>query len=648
MFRSPLSLETRKLRVAVSVSLIASTAAAADKQSLDQVVVTATRAPAELSMIGNSMTVISAEEARASQKTAVADLLSMTPGVSVTRNGGLGTTTSLRIRGAEADQTVVLIDGVKLNDPSSAGGGFNFGNLLVNDIARIEVLRGAQSTLWGSQAIGGVVNIVTPEPSGPIAMTADVQSGSHRTLRAIAHAQAGSERFGWRAGASYLTTDGVSAFDENLGGREDDGYRHIGLDARGVWKLADSVSVEARSTWSHSRSEFDGFPPPSFTFADTPEYGTEDERVSYAGVKIDSFANRLQHRVGIAHTDTERKDTDPASSVPTTLDAQGTNLRLEYQGTLTLNERVSGVFGIERERSGLRTASPSIFNPNPSPLDRDVVLDSAYAQLQITPLHAVTLTGGLRYDDHETFGADRSAQLAAAWSVTASTLLRASYGEGFKAPTLYQLYSQYGTATLAPEESSDWDIGVEQRLLDDRLALSTTYFERGTDSMIGFISCFGVATQRCMAQPDGYYENVARTRADGYEVALAARLGSRLTFNANYTGLDARNGSRGTSSLGNELPRRPRDTASASLTWEWPIALTTTLAAQYVGRTFDDAANRFRLDEYTLVDLRAAYRVSNHIEIYGRIENALDEDYETIRRYSTLGRSAYLGVRVTP
>jgi vitamin B12 transporter len=263
-------------------------------------------------------------------------------------------------------------------------------------------------------------------------------------------------------------------------------------------------------------------------------------------------------------------------------------------------------------------------------------------------MRALTLSSGLRYDDHDTFGDDTSAQLAAAWSVTASTLVRASYGEGFKAPTLYQLYTQYGTPTLDPEESWDWDLGVEQHLFDDGLVLSATYFERETDNMIDFISCFGVTTPECNArQSGGYYENVAQTRADGYELAVTARLGARLSFNANYTALDARVDSPGTSNFGNELPRRPRDAASAALTYEWPIALTTTLAAQYVGRTFDDAANRFVVEDYTLVDLRAAYRVSERFEIYGRIENALDENYETIRRYGTLGRTAYLGVRVT-
>jgi vitamin B12 transporter len=633
----------RDARIAFAVPCLAFSipALAAD------VIVTATRAPAESSSIGESLTVLSADEIRATQKTAVSDLLATLPGVVVTRNGGPGAATSVRIRGAETDQTVVLIDGVKLNDPSAVGGGFNFGNLLVSGIERMEVLRGAQSTLWGSQAIGGVVNIVTPRPQGPLASTVDVQAGAFDTFHAIARTEAGNETFGWRIGASYLTTDGVSAFDERLGGREDDGYRNVGFNARGVWQPIAGIEIEARTNFSRGRSEFDGFPPPYYEFADTPEYGTTAEWVSYAGVKIDSFAGRLQHRIGIAHTDTDRGNYDPASSVRKTFDSAGTNLRYEYQGTFSLNERVRGVFGLERERSELRTASPSEFDPNPMPLARDVSLDSLYAQLQISPLDALTLSAGMRYDDHETFGDDTSAQFAVAWSVTDTTTLRASYGEGFKAPTLFQLFSEYGTATLQPEESEDWDIGVEQHWLDDKIVLAVTYFERTTDHMIDFVSCWGVVSAQCALQPNGYYENIAQTRADGYEVTLAAAFTSRLRLNASYTALDAREDTRSKSTFNNRLARRPRDTAAASLSYDWPFALTTTLAAQYVGRSFDDAANTFVLDDYTLVDVRASYRLSDKIELYGRIENAFDEAYATSRSYGAPGRGAYLGVRVS-
>lgn len=611
----------------------------------EAIVVTATRSPTTISRVGDSITVIDAKDARRSQKTAVSDLLTTTPGVMGDRNGGLGTSTSLRIRGAESDQTVVLIDGVKLNDPSAVGGGYNFGNLLVGDIARIEVLRGSQSTLWGSQSIGGVVNVVTPVPEGPLAAVVNAEGGAYGTAKVAARVQAGNDRYGWRFGGDYLTTDGVSAFDKDLGGREHDGYRNVGAHARGSVRITDDITAEVRSTWSRGRVDFDGFPPPAFAFADTREYGITEEWVSYAGISIDAFDGRWQNRVGFAYTDTDRENIDPGAVVPQTFDASGSNRRWEYQGILALTGNATAVFGAESERSALSTASPNAFDPNPTPLRGDVSLDSVYGQLQLTPFQALTLTGGLRYDDHETFGSNTSARAALAWSITDSTLLRSSWGEGFKAPSLFQLFSEFGTPALAPEESASWDLGIEQHLLADAIVLSATYFQRDTTDMIDFVSCFGVATPRCLAQPFGYYENIQATTADGYELGLSAALTSQLRLTANYTDLEARNTARGTSNFGRLLARRPRSAANVELSYTWGLPLVTTIAGQYVGRSFDNAANSFVLDDYLLVDVRAAYAVSDRLEVYARVENLLDEDYATTRRYGSIGRGGYVGFR---
>ncbi|MGH8186552.1 MAG: TonB-dependent receptor, partial [Steroidobacteraceae bacterium] len=322
---------------------------------VERVVVTANRIEQPLSKTGNSITVLDAEEIRASQKLVASDLLARTPGVTFSRNGGVGGTTALRIRGAETDQTVVLLDGVKLNDPSSTGGGFNFANLLLSDLMRIEILRGPQSTLWGSQAIGGVVNIVTPVPDGPLSGAVTAEGGARGSRFVQARAEAGDERFAWRLAGKYLTTDGISAFDEDLGGGERDSYRNTGMTARGIVRLTDSVSGELRSTWSKGRTQFDGFRPPLFALSDTNEYGDTEELVTYAGIDAAALGGRSQNRFGFAYTDTDRQNFDPDSSVPLTFDATGRNERWEYHGTFAINERNDAVFGVESERSELRT-----------------------------------------------------------------------------------------------------------------------------------------------------------------------------------------------------------------------------------------------------------------------------------------------------
>lgn len=639
-------LPSRLLAVSVSLLLNPTLPAFADDSDIQNVVVTANRIEQPLSRVGDSVTVISAKEQRLSQKTSVSDLLATTPGVTVTRNGGLGGSTTVFIRGAESHQTVVLLDGVKINDPSQASGGFNFGDLIATDYARIEVLRGPQSTLWGSQSIGGVVNIVTSMPEGPLSGALSVEGGTHETALVRARAEAGDERFAWRVAGGYVTSDGISAYERDLGGTERDSYRNVGFNARGIYHITENASAEVRSTWIDGRSEFDGFPAPAFRFADTLEYGSTEQLVTYAGLNLTALDGRFENRIGFAYTDTDRRNIDPRSPVPVTFDAYGRYKRWEYQGTLLISDAISGIVGLESERSELSSSSPTTFDPNPTPVEGDVKIDSAYAQLTVTPIEAITLTAGLRYDDHDTFGDHTTARASAAWSVTPSTILRSSYGEGFKAPTLYQLYSQYGNLALDAEQAEAWDAGIEQRLFTDKVTVAATYFHRDTQDMIDFVSCFDdIVPARCTTQPDGYYDNVQQAEAKGMELSLAAQLTERLAFTANYTDMESKNVARGSDNFGRSLQRRPDQTANAQISYEWPVGLTTSVAVQHAGRSFDNVANTVVLDGYTLVDFRASYAVSKSLEVFGRIENAFDEDYETIRRYGTLGRTFYGGLR---
>jgi vitamin B12 transporter len=631
-----------------ALAALAATASAANAAdpALEQVVVTATRSELRLPEVGDSITVIDAAAIRAGQQIAVTDLLARTPGVAISRNGGLGTVSALRIRGAEADQTVLLIDGVKLNDPAAPGGGFNFGNLLTDEDSRIEVLRGPQSTLWGSQAIGGVVNIVTPIPTGPTSAALTLEGGARGTGLLRARLQGADDRLAWRVAGSYVDTTGISAFDRNLGGTEKDGYYNAGVKFRAVYQLSDAVSTDIRGSWSKSRSDLDGFPPPNYSFADTPDYDRTDERVAYAGLNISLLDGRLQNRIGYAYTDTARENFDPTQALPKNFDSNGSNRRVEYQGTLALAPGWQAIAGAESERSELRTASPSSFDPNPTPLVHEVQLDSLYAQLHANLLGHLSATAGLRHDHHDSFGGATNGRASLAWTFDAGTILRASFGDGFKAPTLYQLFSEYGNAALAPEEARGWDAGIEHGFAGGAYTVGATWFERSTRNMIDFVGCFGSSDPRCATQPFGFYDNVQRTHARGIEAQFAARIGERLQVDANYTFTDAVNDARGTSNFGRELPRRPRANANLLVAYRWPVGLTTTLATQYAGSAFDNASNSVRLPAYTLVELRASYLLSERTEIFGRIENLLDEQYETTKLYGSNGRGAFVGARL--
>jgi vitamin B12 transporter len=617
------------------------------------VIVTANRSAQPIERVGASVTVLTQAAIEARQTPAVAELLAQTPGVSFTRNGGVGTTTSLRIRGAEGHHTVVLIDGVKLNDPASTQGGFNFGNLLVGDTARIEVLRGAQSTLWGSQAIGGVVNIVTAEPTKALQGSLDAEAGARGTTYFRGGIGGANDRLSWRLAASRYNTDGFSAYAP---GTEDDGYSNTGLSGRLNLKITDAVSLDLRSVWSAGRVDIDGFG------VDNREYGNTDELVTYAGLNFDLLDGRFRNRIGYAATNTESLNINPDNKLEKrTYDATGENRRWEYQGVFAVSEDLSTTFGLEHEKSEMSVRSASDWDPNAPFHKGEAELNSAYAQVQWTAAPGLTLTGGLRYDDHAQYGDNLLGQVAAAWALNdGDTMVRASWGQGFRAPGLFELYSQYGNLTLQPEAFDSWEVGVEQRLFD-RAVVSATYFNRQADNEINYNGCKeaegkpndplcvigkyidGQGKERDLLRY-GYYRNLLKTEAQGVELIGRIDVTERLNLSANYTWTDAKSASGDND--GKRLARRPEHMANFAADYAFAFGLKTGVSVRYVGETFNDVENKALVDAYTLVDIRASYPINDNLEVYGRVENAFDEDYQTVLNYGTAGRGVFGGVRV--
>jgi vitamin B12 transporter len=610
------------------------------------IVVTATRTPVAIDRVASSVTVLDKAAIDRAQDIAVADLLLRTPGVSLSRNGGPGTSTSLRIRGAEPDQTVVVVDGVKLNDPSSPGGGYNFANLLVGDAARIEVLRGPQSILWGSQAIGGVVNIVTALPDRDLEGSIDVETGSRETVSARAALGGRTGPLSWRIGGQAFATDGVSAVAPAFGGRERDGYTNRSITGRAVLAIATGIGAELRGYHSSGRTELDA------TTADTPEYSFNREFVGYAGLTVDLADGRLRNRLGYGYTNTDRDNFNPTRARARTFDAAGRNERLEYQGSFAIAEGWNATFGVENERSRFRSVSPpaALATPVPAPAIGRAEITSAYGQLNAAVTDGPTLTGGIRRDDHSRFGSQTLFAGGAAWVLPTGTVLRASYGEGFKAPTPFQLFSEFGNQALGPEAATGWEAGAEQRMLDGALSVGGIYFERRTTDQIIFTGCATATTDPLCFRPDtairrsGFYRNVSRAFAKGVEAVAAARIGTRLILEGNYSWTEAEDRSPG-ANFGRWLPRRPRHAANASIGYALPFGLTAGAAVRWSGGSFDNAANTVRLGSYALVDLRAELALSPAIRLFGRVENVLDERYETAFRYNSLGRGVSAGLR---
>ncbi|MGC3982564.1 MAG: TonB-dependent receptor [Steroidobacteraceae bacterium] len=623
---------------ALSLALSASFTAQAADDGLDEVVVVATRTAVSLDTVGNSVTVLNEQAIKDSQATIVSDLLATTAGITFARNGGPGTLTSVRIRGAESDQTVVLIDGVQMNDPSSPGGGFDFGNLLVGDIARIEILRGSQSTLYGSQAIGGVVNIVTKEAEGKTSGSVQTEIGSMQTGNTKASIGGKYDRISFRLAGGYYNTEGVSAYSL---GQEKDPFRNTTFTGRFGVDVTDNVQLDLRALYTDGKYNYDGFPAPAFTFADEGDYGITRQFVGYGGVNFQLFDNRFQNRVAYQSTSTNRGTyLSTGTSVTRNGYYVGDNKRYEYQGTWKIADGYQAVFGAQHENTEMDSLS--------APKHAEVDQDSFYAQVQAEVIKGLTLTGGERHDKHDTYGTHNTGQLAVAWALPSDTILRASWSQGFKAPTLYQLYSDYYNRDLKPEESTGWDTGVQQRLWNRRINLQLSYFSRDTKNQITYTNC-NAAVPLCVTPGHstfGYYANTAQTEATGVEFQATLRPLDALEVVANYTHMKAEDRSPGSTTLGKRLARRPDTTANLSVSYTWPIALKTTVAGRYSGESFDNASNLRKLDAYTLVDFRLAYELSEQVELFGRMENVFDEEYETVYQYGTVGRAGYAGVTV--
>lgn len=648
---------TTRFGVAVATSLVTSLVFAqstpldSGSDSLEEIVVVANRAPEPLSKVGSSVTVLNDVAIKASQEPMVSDLLAATPGINFVRNGGVGTSTSIFIRGADSDQTVVVIDGVQINDPSSTGGGFDFANLLTGDISRIEILRGAQSTLYGSQAIGGVINIITADPSAAFGGGASAEGGSHDTGYVTANVGGKDDALMWRIAGNWYGTSGIPAFDETYGGTRDCASQIGGGSARLSYQISPDLKFDLRGFYAQARTDFDGYDTPNGTFGNDNEYGKTDEYLGYAGLTYQEPGASVTHRLAVQYTDTNNRNYDPdapanyGSLSTETFYGIGRNTREEYQGTFGILPELRAVFGAQHELSTISTDTPAYDYGTPMPLERYATINSVYSQVEDQILGGLTVTAGGRYDKHDVYGGHATGAISAAWELNERhTILRASFGQGFKAPSLYQLYSNYGNLALQPEVANSWDAGIEQHFADEHLQLSATYFQRDSRDLIEFFDCT-TPNGLCASEPFGYYANIERAAARGVELQTNYTPVSSVTLAANYTLTNTEDRSPGSPTYGNELPRRPKNMANASVSYCGTLPLTSSVSARYAGRSFDDAANEVELGGYVLVDVRFSYSVRSDLEFYGRVENLTGKHYETAYEYGTLGRVAYAGVR---
>ncbi len=578
-----------------------------------------------VSSTGHAVAIFTRDEIEAVQGSDIMRLLEQSPGVSLSRNGGPGNFTAVRVRGAEGEQLLVLVDGVRVADPASPGGGFDFGNLLMGNLDKVELQRTSNSTIWGGQALGGVLVVTT---GGRPGRSVSAEYGAHDTFYGTAGVDMARGPVAFDVRAGYLTSDGFSAA---AAGTEPDGFRQSELAGRLRANLTRTLSVFATGRYADGRLEIDGFPAPAFMLADTGEYQDTRQLSGAAGLAFASDALELHAAFSLA--DTERENFDPAFGTAPGYTTDGESERAELRGRWSLADGLALDFGGEREWLRFSTLFDS---------ERRTAIWGGYAQLDYDrgPLH---LAAGLRRDEHRDFGGEWSLGADAAYALSDAWRVTASYGEGFKAPTLFQLHSDFGNSLLQPERSRSYDVGIGYGNGD--LDVTLTAFRRDTEDLIGFVSCFGTTTGICTGRPFGTYDNIGRARAQGLELEGRVEPVEGLALGAAYTLLNAEDRTPGSVNRGNDLPRRPKHALTATADWEAIDGLTLGTDLRVVSDSFDDAANLVPLDGYEVLTLRGEWDASEHVTLFGRVENIWDETYQTAAGYATSGRGAYLGAR---
>jgi vitamin B12 transporter len=590
--------------IIISTALAANPAFAEDDADAGSITVVASGSQRAIDQTGQSIGVVTHDEIQSIQGPDLSRVLERLPGVTIVRTGPLGAQTSLFVRGANSDQVLTLIDGVRLADYSSPGGNYDFGNLLAGNIERVDLLRGSNSVIWGSQAIGGVLAVTTRELEG-----AEVSGeyGAYETAYLSGSAGLKGEGYAASLSAGYARSDGFSA---KTGGTEDDGFRQWQVSGKARYALSDSLTVRANGRYADGKLDIDQ------TGVDAPDIQKTREGTGRIGLDYDGDGFSLSG--GYTYSSVRRHY--ETGFGPSTFKGHGQ--RVEAFGHAALPANLALDFGADSEWSQAESTFDSSAKAR---------LSSAHALLGWYT-DAVSVAGGVRLDDHSRFGthwtlgANGSVALIDGWR------LRASYGEGFKAPTLYQLYAGFGTGNLdlQPERSRSYDLGFEKGDRNGPLHLAATWFRRDSRNLIDVDTNFT-------------YQNIARARAQGIEVELGSQISERLHAQAAYTYLKARD-----RTLGRDLARRPRHTVTTSLDWQTPLpALKLGGDLRLASRSFDYAFGGAvtRLESYVVGTVRAELAISERIVLFGRVENVGDEQYETAAGFNTAGRSAYVGAR---
>lgn len=611
---------------------------------ISDVVITATKTESSTIELANSISVIDSSEIANKKKNTVFDLLRDEYGLSLSKQGGPGALSYVYMRGASSGNTLVLIDGIEMNMPSDPSNTYDFANLSTDNIKRIEVLRGPQSTLYGSDAMAGVINIITKKGYGKPKFFLSTEGGSYNTYKGMGGLNGSIDKLNYSITLSRYKTDGFSSASSKYGNKEKDGYSNYNISSRIGLDLSKYLNINFVQRFTIADADFDQA---GGKFGDDPTYKYKSEEQIYrVEANLNLFNGFWNQQIAATFFRNVRKynyDSTLFNPVSSNSIYDGRKFKFEWQNNLHLSKSNLLTFGIETEKEKAfsyfysNSFFTGIFTSTfPSKIFQSTGL---YLQDQIKVDNRFFTTLGFRYDDHAKFGNSETYRIAPAYMIwETGTKFKATLGTGFKSPSLFYLYDPaFGNADLKPEKSLGWDAGIEQYLWGNNLMAGITYFNNYFKDLFGFDSNYRTI-------------NINKAETNGIEFYLTSDPINDLGFKTSFTYTNTKDKSPNSADENLPLLRIPKIKISGSINYKFTPDINSNFEIIYVGKRDDKdfsvyPTKRVQLKNYTLVNLSASYQINNLLQLYGRIDNLFDQYYEEVLGYATPGFSGYLGVK---
>ncbi|WP_170166997.1 TonB-dependent receptor plug domain-containing protein [Paracoccus methylarcula] len=576
---------------------------------LPEITLTANREETELSRSGSSVSILTDEGMKARAAQPIAQSLSRLPGISFHQKGPLGTTGSLQLRGAPAQYLPVVMDGIDISDPAAGQPYFDIGGMTGAGIGRVELLRGAQSALYGSRAIAGVLSLQSLRPTEVgVQHRFAIEAGSYNTVLAnygVTFRQDGTDL---AFSASRIHSDGFSAADENDGNFEKDGFDATRLSFYTAHEMQNGATVGINGFWERSEGEFDDF------VGDVQGTPGDDynERESYGLRSFVTFSTgAVDHELALTRYHMDRTNWSNGWGESFI----GTRTKLSWQGAANLGESDARViFGADTEKEKAKG-------------NGNTRLSGVFAEITASLGDRVDVSASMRRDDHSRFGGFTSGRVAAVYRVADDLLFRAAIGNGFRAPSLYELFGPFGDTGLEREQSRTAEIGVEKRWENDNY-LRVTAFWMEADHLIGWDD-----RDTPSWDDDGYAQVQGKARRKGVELDGRYAFGVDHALTAAYTYTD--------NDISSEWAEVPVHNLSLGLETSFTTGTTAAILLQHVADRPGDK------DDFTTVDLLLSHPLQDRAEAYLRVENIFNEQYQIDEGYGTPDRSVYAGIRAS-